>query len=157
VQPYNGSFWVYAPGYNGSYTVKLTSYLTNETLGAVVIEARASCASQNGWLQYEYTLTPWTAASNSNNTFTLTYDASMTQSLDFNLISLFPPTYNNRPNGMRIDLMEILAGLKPSFLRLPGGNNIEGNYPGNLWYWNETIGPLIDRPGREGTWSYYNT
>ena len=33
--------------------------------------------------------------------------------LAFNLISLFPPTYNNRPNGLRKDLMEALAGLKP--------------------------------------------
>ncbi len=34
-------------------------------------------------------------------------------SLDFNLISLFPPTYNNRPNGMRVDLMEAIAELNP--------------------------------------------
>lgn len=34
-------------------------------------------------------------------------------SLDFNLISLFPPTYKNRPNGLRPDLMELLRGLKP--------------------------------------------
>jgi hypothetical protein len=34
-------------------------------------------------------------------------------SLQFNLISVFPPTYNNRPNGLRKDLMEALAELKP--------------------------------------------
>jgi hypothetical protein len=34
-------------------------------------------------------------------------------SLDFNLISLFPPTYKNRPNGLRIDLAEAFAALKP--------------------------------------------
>jgi hypothetical protein len=30
-------------------------------------------------------------------------------SLDFNLISLFPPTYKNRKNGLRIDIAETLA------------------------------------------------
>lgn len=34
-------------------------------------------------------------------------------SLDFNLISLFPPTWNNRPNGMRRDLMQALKDLGP--------------------------------------------
>lgn len=53
--------------------------------------------------------------------------------------------------------MEALGGLNPSFLRLPGGNNIEGEDPPYLWYWNQTIGPLTDRPGRPGTWNYENT
>jgi len=34
-------------------------------------------------------------------------------SLDFNLISLFPPTWNNRPNGLRPDLVQALSDLKP--------------------------------------------
>ena len=41
-------------------------------------------------------------------------------------VSLFPPTYHDRPNGNRIDLMQKMAGLKPSFLRMPGGNYLEG-------------------------------
>ena len=40
-------------------------------------------------------------------------------SIWFNLVSLFPPTYKDQPNGFRIDLMEKLAELKPSFLRFP--------------------------------------
>ena len=53
--------------------------------------------------------------------------------------------------------MNALKNLNPSFLRLPGGNNLEGNAPGNAWNWTNTVGPLINRPGRTGTWSYYNT
>ena len=45
----------------------------------------------------------------------------------------------------------------PSFFRLPGGNNIEGIRKPYLWYWNETVGPLIDRPGYPGTWGYEQT
>lgn len=58
---------------------------------------------------------------------------------------------------MRIDIMEALKELNPSFLRFPGGNNLEGNTNGSEWKWQETIGDLTQRPGREGTWGYYNT
>jgi hypothetical protein len=76
---------------------------------------------------------------------------------------------------MRIDLMESLKALNPSFLRIPGGNNLsvntlllaylvyslticrEGEAPPYHWKWNETIGPLKDRPGYPGTWGYENT
>lgn len=44
-----------------------------------------------------------------------------------------------------------------SFLRLPGGNNLEGNDPPYYLKWNETIGPLKDRRGYPGTWNYENT
>jgi alpha-N-arabinofuranosidase len=40
---------------------------------------------------------------------------------------------------------------------MPGGNNLEGNDPPYYWKWNETIGPLKDRPGYPGTWGYENT
>jgi len=75
-------------------------------------------------------------------------------SIDLNLISLFPPTYKNRPNGLRPDLMEALIALKPSFFRIPGGNNLEGNTAPYRLKWNETLGPLKDRPGFPGTWNY---
>src|SRR6187399_841516 len=44
----------------------------------------------------------------------------------FNLVSLFPPTYKNQPNGFRQDLMQMLVDMKPKFLRFPGGNYLEG-------------------------------
>ncbi|KAF1347105.1 glycoside hydrolase superfamily [Delphinella strobiligena] len=155
VQPYNGSFWVKGI-YNGSFTASLVSTTTNTTYGSLSIPAQSS---SNNWTEYTYTLTPNAAAPNSNNSLVVTFDASGVSggSLDFNLISLFPPTYNNRPNGNRIDLMEALIELNPSFFRLPGGNNLEGEDPPYLWYWNQTIGPLTDRPGRPGTWGYENT
>ena len=42
-------------------------------------------------------------------------------------VSLFPATYKNRPNGNRVDLMEMMAEMHPAFLRFPGGNYLEGN------------------------------
>jgi len=72
----------------------------------------------------------------------------------FNLVSLFPPTFHNRPNGNRIDIMQMLAGMKPSFLRFPGGNYVEGNTLESRFDWKKTIGPLTRRPGHACCWGY---
>jgi len=72
----------------------------------------------------------------------------------FNLVSLFPPTYNDRPNGNRIDLMQLLSDMKPAFLRLPGGNFLEGATIADRFPWKQTIGPLEQRPGHKGCWGY---
>lgn len=72
----------------------------------------------------------------------------------FNLVSLFPPTYNNRPNGNRIDIMELLAGMKPAFLRFPGGNYLEGDMFSTRYDWKKTLGGIEQRPGHMGCWSY---
>jgi alpha-N-arabinofuranosidase len=72
----------------------------------------------------------------------------------FNLVSLFPPTYKGRINGNRPDLMQMLAEMKPSFLRFPGGNFLEGGYFGTRFPWKNSLGPLEQRPGHEGCWGY---
>ncbi|KAF2204615.1 glycoside hydrolase [Delitschia confertaspora ATCC 74209] len=154
VQKYTGSFWVKGK-YDGSFTASLQSTITNETYGSVKVRSQAT---DREWREHKYTLVPQKAGERTNNTLVITYDASATNGhLDFNLISLFPPTYKNRPNGMRIDIMEALKALNPKFLRMPGGNNLEGNDPPYYWKWNETLGPLKDRLGYPGTWSYENT
>lgn len=70
------------------------------------------------------------------------------------LVSLFPPTYKARPNGNRPDLMEKLAGLRPKFLRFPGGNFVEGDNLSDRYDWKQTRGPLEFRPGHNGCWNY---
>jgi alpha-N-arabinofuranosidase len=118
-QTYQGSFWALG-SYTGDFTVKLQSATTEEVWASV--EVRSEC--QNGkWVEHKYQLHPRVAAPDANNTFVLEFQAGH-GSLNFNLISLFPPTYNNRPNGLRPDLMEGLKALKPSYLRFPGGNNM---------------------------------
>ncbi|MEA3205004.1 MAG: alpha-L-arabinofuranosidase [Verrucomicrobiota bacterium] len=67
---------------------------------------------------------------------------------------MFAPTYRGRPNGNRIDLMQKMAALEPSFLRMPGGNYLEGNTIAERYQWKQTIGPIEQRPGHPGTWGY---
>jgi alpha-N-arabinofuranosidase len=72
----------------------------------------------------------------------------------FNLVSLFPPTFKDRPNGNRVDLMRFMAGMNPRFLRCPGGNYLEGDWIANRFPWKNTLGDLARRPGHPGCWGY---
>lgn len=56
-----------------------------------------------------------------------------------------------------MDLGNALNNLGGKFLRFPGGNNLEGVAPPHRWIWSDTIGPIENRPGRPGTWGYWNT
>ena len=113
-------------------------------------------AKSTFWKKYELTLT--TAAD-----VKPTADARFVISTDrtglyyFNLVSLFPPTYNNRPNGNRIDLTKMLIDMKPKFLRFPGGNYLEGPDFANAFPWKTTLGPIDNRPGHKGSWGYRPT
>ena len=61
------------------------------------------------------------------------------------MVSLFPKrNWKNRPNGLRPDLAEMLAGLKPGFVRFPGGCWVEGDTMALAYRWKQTIGNLSD-------------
>jgi alpha-N-arabinofuranosidase len=77
--------------------------------------------------------------------------------LNFAFVSLFPTTYNNRPNGNRVDIMQKLVDMKPTFLRFPGGNYLEGNTFDERFDWKKTLGPITDRPGHKSPWGYRST
>ncbi len=70
------------------------------------------------------------------------------------MVSLFPPTWKNQPNGLRPDLVKLLADLKPSFLRFPGGCFAEGHTLRDTFLFKETIGPIERRKGRPCFWGY---
>ena len=110
----------------------------------------------NYWKKYELTLT--TAANikpTSDARFVIS--TNRTGQYYFNLVSLFPPTYNNRDNGNRIDLTEMLKNMKPKFLRFPGGNYLEGPTLADAFPWKTTLGPIENRPGHTGSWGYRPT
>lgn len=110
-QKYTGSFWVKG-AYKGSFTASLESNLTKKEYGSVDIKSKAVAGK---WVEHTFELIPKKDAPNSNNTFSISFDPRRTEKgyLDFNLISLFPPTYKNRKNGLRVDLAEALADMNP--------------------------------------------
>ena len=75
----------------------------------------------------------------------------------FTRVTLFPPTFNNRSNGLRPDLMTMMRNMKPKFLRFPGGNYLEGNTFSDRFNWKATIGDPDLRSGHNSPWGYRST
>ena len=74
------------------------------------------------------------------------------------MISLFPQqTFKGRKNGLRADLAQALADLKPKFMRFPGGCLAHGDGLHNIYNWKETIGPLESRKPQRNIWGYHQT
>ncbi|TRZ46445.1 alpha-L-arabinofuranosidase [Robertkochia solimangrovi] len=66
--------------------------------------------------------------------------------IDLDMISLFPTdTWKGRKNGLRKDIVELLDGLNPGFLRFPGGCIVEGRTLEQRYQWKKTVGPVEDR------------
>lgn len=75
-------------------------------------------------------------------------------------VSLFPKdTFKGRKNGLRKDLAQLLADLKPKFMRFPGGclvhdGSLNPDDRDSLYRWKNTIGDIKDRPSRKSNWGY---
>ncbi len=147
---YKGSFYAKADDGMGPVTVRLVS---DET-GAVLASAKVDLAG-SGWTRYPFELKTGEVKTSAANHFELTVAHPGT--LHLQLVSLFPPTYENQPNGNRADLIEKMAAMHPNFIRLPGGNYLEGDTLKDWYNWEETIGPLVDRPGHKSPWMYWST
>ena len=74
---------------------------------------------------------------------------------DLDMVSLFPQkTWKNRPGGLRADMMQVLADLKPGFMRFPGGCIVEGTQLSGRYQWKKTLGPVEERPLLINRWNY---
>jgi alpha-N-arabinofuranosidase len=74
--------------------------------------------------------------------------------VDLDMVSLMPAdTWKRRPNGLRADLVQLLADLKPGFLRFPGGCIVEGRYLDTRYEWKKTIGPPSERQTLINRWN----
>lgn len=144
---YTGSFYAKSD----SSGLPVTVSLVNDETGIAAATATIAGVSSE-WKQYSFTLKTGELPVTANNHLILTIPRPAT--LWLNLVSLFPPTYHDRPLGNRIDLMEKLAAMHPKFLRLPGGNYLEGNHINERFDWKTTIGPWVDRPTHPGAWGY---
>lgn len=147
---YQLSFYAKVEGGISNMHARLVSDATGKMLAEGDIPLKAG-----GWSQYKLALTTGAMEAASHNHLELTMATPGTIWLQ--LASLMPPTYANRANGLRIDLMEKMAIMHPKFVRLPGGNYLEGDRLEDWYDWQKTIGPLVDRPGHQAPWSYWST
>ena len=86
-----------------------------------------------------------------------------TGTLFLDMVSLFPEkTFKNRPNGMRADITELIADMKPKFMRFPGGclvhdGSLNPDDRNSMYRWKNTLGDVAQRPSRRNNWSYNQT
>ena len=150
---YRVSFYAKASAeFKGPITVELVS-----DEGAVVQATARIPAIAGGWKKYEAVLIT-TAKSSASAKNRLVLSAAAKGTVWFSMVSLFPPTFNNRVNGNRKDIMQLLADFKPAFLRFPGGNYLEGNTIETRFDWKKTIGDIAQRPGHMNDgWRYWSS
>jgi alpha-L-arabinofuranosidase len=149
---YRASFYAKAgAGFSGPITVSIVS-----NLGATVYASAQVPGLTDAWKKYEVALTTGNAPVSAANH--LLISAAAPGAVWFNMVSLFPPTFEGRPNGNRPDIMRLLADMKPAFLRFPGGNYLEGGTIATRFDWKKTIGDISQRPGHmDDAWRYWSS
>ena len=159
----NGGYWGMAVEENAQYWLKLF-VRAEDFQGTLTVslegpngEKYATAALRKPGTKWQ----PWETVLKSETTsrdarLVLSVDGPGTLWLDH--VSLLPKaTWRKRPGVLRPDLPQMLADLRPGFLRFPGGCIVEGFSVESAWRWKETIGPVEQRPGRHNVWGYRAT
>lgn len=121
--------------------------------GKVLAENKLSIASKD-WTKYKSVLT----ATEQSDSASLVLLATTKGKLALDVVSLFPErTFRNRVNGLRPDLAQVLAEMKPRFIRFPGGCLVHGDGLGNMYRWKNSIGPIEQRVEQKNLWGYHQT
>jgi alpha-N-arabinofuranosidase len=105
--------------------------------------ARADVAGIGpGWKTVTATLRPDATAAKAR----LVLLATGVGTLELDAVSLEPEaTWKGRHPGLRADLVQLLAEMKPGFLRFPGGCIVEGKQLDTRYQWKNTLGPPDER------------
>ena len=136
-------------GKTGKLQVSLLSNDGNQTLATATLSA----AGLN-WKKQTISLTANADAADA--ILQIRPLAAGTTALD--MISLFPKnTFKGRENGLRADLAQHIADMKPRFVRFPGGCVAHGDGLDNMYRWKQTIGPLEARKPQPNIWGYHQT
>jgi alpha-L-arabinofuranosidase len=134
-----------ASGFGGVITASLTS-----TNGALYSQVAIGGLTTN-WQHFSRVLSPNTT----DPAARLALSLSQTGTVWLDFVSLFPAqTFNNRTNGLRPDLANMLVNLQPSFVRFPGGSWVDGTSLANAYHWEPTVGEPANRLPRNNLWGY---
>jgi alpha-L-arabinofuranosidase len=121
--------------------------------GSVLAQATVKTSSAN-WKRYNTKLIATADAKDAR----LELQPQTTGRLQLDIVSLFPKkTFKNRKNGMRADLAESIAAIRPRFIRFPGGCVSHGDGLDNIYRWKNTIGPLEARKPQPNLWRYHQS
>ncbi|CBQ70225.1 related to Alpha-L-arabinofuranosidase I precursor [Sporisorium reilianum SRZ2] len=154
-QPHKLSFYARSPtGQPSTVPVEIGLYSSDYT--KTYTKQIMPLKLTDEWQKFETTLTPSQASSGNDNVFAIRTTGACRDGFQLNLVSLLPPTYEG--TVARQDLAQALADIKPLYVRLPGGNDLEGNNIPSWFNWTNAVGDLKNRPGRTPAWtSDWNT
>ncbi|XP_048137552.1 alpha-L-arabinofuranosidase 1-like isoform X2 [Rhodamnia argentea] len=112
---------------------------------------RASASDVSSWTKMEFLL----EARGTNHNSRLQLTTTQKGVIWFDQVSAMPLD-THMEHGFRNDLFQMLAEIKPRFLRFPGGSFVEGEWLTNAFRWKETVGPWEERPGHfNDAWKYW--
>lgn len=132
----------------GKGKVKVSLEENGKTLASTVLSATAD------WKQLKSVLVPNADATKAK----LCIEPLQTGTLSIDFVSLFPQdTFKGRKNGLRKDLAQILADIKPQFIRFPGGCASHGQGMDNIYHWQATVGELWERIPDFNIWGYHQS
>lgn len=147
---YDFSIWMRpVNNYSGEIFIEL-----EDNNGNVISNTLDLKPNSPNWKKYEGTI----IAKKSDNYANLVVYAKTKGEIDLDMISLFPQdTWKGRKYGLRKDLVQLLADMKPKFLRFPGGCIVEGSNLQNAYNWKDTIGNIEERKQNKNFWGYYQS
>ena len=118
--------------------------------GLVLAKADVGSGAKQAWSKQEATLTPTHTEQRAR--LRLVFTGRGKADVDF--VSLFPrKTWKGRKAGLRADMVQALADLKPGFFRFPGGCIVEGSTLDLRYQWKKTIGPIEERELLVNRWN----
>jgi alpha-L-arabinofuranosidase len=162
----NGGYWGMGLRSNTSYKVSFwakkgprftgTMKVTLESIDGAVYAQSADFEPTRDWQHFTCDLaTTGITRVTGGNRFVIY--ASSAGEVYLDVVTLMPPTWKHRPNGLRLDLAEKLAALKLKYIQFPGGCTAESAGMDVCWNWKNSIGPLEERPGStRNRWGYKN-
>lgn len=148
---YKVSFW--AKG-NSNFSGTLRAKL--ESNDGTVFAQSTDFAPTTNWQHFSCELTTSGVSTVTGNNRFVLY-ASTAGEVFFDVVTVMPPTWKNRPNGLRPDLAEKLDALRLKYMQFPGGCTAESSSMEISWNWKHSIGPIEQRRGStRRIWNYKN-
>ncbi|MBR3896389.1 MAG: carbohydrate binding domain-containing protein [Bacteroidaceae bacterium] len=148
---YRFSVWARTAKPNG--TAKIYAEIANtKSMGENQGLAGAEITvNSHEWKKYEVELTP----NQTEEKAVMRVFLRGQNGADVEHVSLFPvDTWNGHKNGLRKDLVQALADVKPGVFRFPGGCIVEGTDLETRYDWKKSVGPVENRPLNENRWQY---
>lgn len=150
-EEYRFTVWARLSGEGAESKIRVELVKPNSMGEHHAFAAKDLTINSKEWKKYEVLLTPDRTEAKG----TLRIFLASSNPVDLEHISLFPvDTWMGRENGLRKDLMQDLADIKPGIFRFPGGCIVEGTDLETRYDWKKSVGPVENRPLNENRWHY---